>query len=109
MMGSISFWPIFRSHKSVRIERGPKNPTLPQLAAKLVPARLPSTSAAKAAEGSRFQRGCTYAASPINDEGLREAHKSSESDAHDPICFNKFVGTQRADLDIFFGAHAITS
>ena len=40
------------SQKSGWTESGPKNPTLPQLTAKLVPTSSPSTSAAKLADGS---------------------------------------------------------
>ena len=48
---------------------GPKNPTLPQLAAKFDPARRPSSSAASPAPGSAFHRVRTMSVSPKNFSG----------------------------------------
>src|SRR4026207_1957277 len=56
-------------------ESGPKNPTLPQLTPKLVPTRLPSTSAAKLPEGPAGNRGRPGLASPRKLRGSGSPRK----------------------------------
>src|SRR5919112_1349179 len=74
-MGSIKRDPIPLFQRSGSIVKGPKNPTLPQLVAKLEPTSLPSTSAPKAASGAANQRVRTKLASPMNVIGSGSPRK----------------------------------
>src|SRR5215204_6561469 len=74
-IGSIKRDPMPLFQRSGSTVNGPKQPTLPQLVAKLEPTSLPSTSAPKAAFGAANQRVRTELASPMNVIGSGSPRK----------------------------------